>query len=287
MPTETTTIQDALDMARFTAAQRARESKRERPLVRDPYADLLAGERGAALLDYYADMLGNGRAIGLRSAVYDEVLVKTIKREKIDTVINLAAGFDTRPYRLTLLPSELRWIEADLPEVLAYKRERLSDVQPICHLERVELDVTDAEALGNRLSESCASASNALVLTEGLLIYLREEQVRQLASALQAQQQIGWWLAELVSPLMLQSQGEQWNTKVADRAHMRFAPAAGTAFFSEYGWQVAEFRPAVAEAIRLKLPMPRKWLMRLFLLLGAAKNQRSNGFVLFRRAEEG
>jgi methyltransferase (TIGR00027 family) len=285
MPAETT-IQDALDMACFTAAQRALESKRERPLVRDPYAELLAGERGAALLDFYVAILGDARAIALRSAVYDEMLVQSITREKIDTVINLAAGFDTRPYRLTL-PPELRWIEADLPEVLAYKSERLSDAQPVCRLERVELDVSDATALDNSLAEICSNARNVLVLTEGLLIYLHEEQVRQLASALQAHQQIGWWLAELVSPLMLQNQAEQWNAKVADCARVRFAPGDGTAFFSEYGWQVAEFRPAVAEAIRLKLPMRQKWLIRLLLLLGVNKNQRSNGFVLFKRAPAG
>lgn len=282
MPVETT-IQDVLDMARFTAAQRALESKHEHPLVRDPYADLLSGERGAALLDFYSGVLGGTRGIALRSAVYDELLTQTIAQEKIDAVINLAAGFDTRPYRLTL-PADLRWIEADLPEVLAYKSEQLSDAQPICHLERVPLDITDGAALGSVLTEICSSARNVLTLTEGLLIYLHEEQVRQLAAELQAHQPIGWWLAELVSPLALQQQAQQWNEKVADCARVRFAPDDGSTFFSAYGWQVAEFRPAVAEALRLKLPMRRRWLMRLLLLLGVTKNQRSDGFVLFKRA---
>lgn len=278
MPVETT-IQDVLDMARFTAAQRALESKREQPLVSDPYADLLAGERGAALLDFYSAVLGGTRGIALRSAVYDELLVQTIAREKIDTVINLAAGFDTRPYRLTL-PPELHWIEADLPEVLAYKSERLIDAQPICHLERVPLDITDVAALGDMLTAVCSSAGNVLILTEGLLIYLREEQVRLLASELRAHQSIGWWLAEIVSPLSLQRQAQQWNAKVADCAQVRFAPQEGSAFFSAYGWQVAEFRPVVAEAIRLNLPMRQKWLMRLLILLGVTRNQRSDGFML-------
>ena len=35
---------------------------------------------------------------------------------------NLAAGLDTRPYRMDLPPS-LRWIEVDLPDILDYKED--------------------------------------------------------------------------------------------------------------------------------------------------------------------
>jgi len=35
-------------------------------------------------------------------------------------VLNLAAGLDTRPYRLNL-PPDFAWVEADLPELLAEK----------------------------------------------------------------------------------------------------------------------------------------------------------------------
>jgi O-methyltransferase involved in polyketide biosynthesis len=42
-----------------------------------------------------------------------------------DMVVNLAAGLDARPYRLTL-PSQLQWIEVDLPDLLAYKTEQLA-----------------------------------------------------------------------------------------------------------------------------------------------------------------
>ena len=62
-----------------------------------------------------------------RTCVYDELIMKLVEEEKIDTVINLAAGLDTRPYRLSL-PSSLRWIEIDLPQVLAYKAEKLAEV---------------------------------------------------------------------------------------------------------------------------------------------------------------
>jgi len=54
-------------------------------------------------------------------------------------VVNLAAGLDTRPYRMAL-PSGLQWIEIDLPELLAYKAETLAGETLACRLERVALD---------------------------------------------------------------------------------------------------------------------------------------------------
>jgi O-methyltransferase involved in polyketide biosynthesis len=36
-------------------------------------------------------------------------------------VLNLAAGLDTRPYRLNL-PSDFAWVEADLPQLLKEKQ---------------------------------------------------------------------------------------------------------------------------------------------------------------------
>jgi O-methyltransferase involved in polyketide biosynthesis len=38
-------------------------------------------------------------------------------------MVNLCAGLDARPYRMTL-PSPLQWIEVDLPDLLAYKTEQ-------------------------------------------------------------------------------------------------------------------------------------------------------------------
>jgi O-methyltransferase involved in polyketide biosynthesis len=53
-------------------------------------------------------------------------------------VVNLAAGLDTRPYRMAL-PSGLQWIEVDLPDLLVYKAEALAAETPVCTLQRVAL----------------------------------------------------------------------------------------------------------------------------------------------------
>ena len=44
-------------------------------------------------------------------------------------VVNLAAGLDTRPYRMDLSSSRL-WVEVDLPDLLDYKEEVLKGESP-------------------------------------------------------------------------------------------------------------------------------------------------------------
>ncbi|MBO0779823.1 MAG: class I SAM-dependent methyltransferase [Ktedonobacteraceae bacterium] len=278
-----TMIENTLDMARFIAFQRALESDHPQSLVQDPLARLLAGTRGEELVHAYMHDAREVRAIGLRTHLYDELIMRLLAEEQLDTIINLAAGLDTRPYRLSLPPS-LRWVEVDLPEVLSYKTEKLQDAQANCQLERFPLDILDAEARRSFLSEICTQTQKALVITEGLLIYLSEEQVESLAADLHALDNIGWWLAELVTPLSLQSQGGKWNQAVPEFAHLRFAPPNGCAFFSEHGWEVAEFYPIMAEALRQNLPLRHKWLLRLLVRINGRNTTHTDGFVLFKHA---
>lgn len=54
----------------------------------------------------------------IRTVAIDRLIVMAIENG-VDTVINLGAGLDTRPYRMKL-PSLLRWIEVDFPHMIDY-----------------------------------------------------------------------------------------------------------------------------------------------------------------------
>src|SRR5256885_9231682 len=105
-------IENISDTARWVAAFRAGETERPDALFHDPFARRLAGERGYEL----ARKLRGGQMVALamavRTRVIDEMLTEAIAAGA-DTVVNLAAGLDTRPYRMEL-PRALKWIEADL-----------------------------------------------------------------------------------------------------------------------------------------------------------------------------
>jgi len=97
--------------------------------------------------------------------------------------INLGAGLDARPYRMQL-PAFLQWVEVDLPEIIAYKEAILANEEPRCRLERICLDLSDAEARRTLLAELDRRAKKIVVMSEGLLIYLSTEEVGSLAKDL-------------------------------------------------------------------------------------------------------
>ena len=117
-----------------------------------------------------------------RTKIIDDAIAEAIAHG-CDRVLNLAAGLDTRPYRLDL-PPDFQWIEADLPQLLAEKAELLADQTPRCQLTRSAVDLADPAARDAFFDEALDGATNALVLTEGLLMYLEDRDVTALSEAL-------------------------------------------------------------------------------------------------------
>ena len=97
-------------------------------------------------------------------------LIRELVKQGADMAVNLAAGLDTGPYRMRL-PASLNWIEVDSPEILDYKEELLKRAMPAGSLERGRLDFSHAEIRCSLFGGLAGRAANALVITEGLLIY--------------------------------------------------------------------------------------------------------------------
>ena len=280
-------IRNVSDTALWVAIYRAMESERPDAIFNDPYARRLGGERGEAIV---SSMKG-GEAFAwpmiVRTAVMDEVLLRCIE-QGATTVLNLAAGLDTRPFRLPL-PASLRWFHVDLPPMIDYVRERLEGAKPRCILEYIAADLTDA----TQRREAFAKAGGrgpVLVIAEGLLIYLTPEQVAGLADELHAFPDMRWWLIDLASPDLLKRLAKQWGGNLASaNADFRFAPAEGTAFFAPHGWRESEFRSTWEESLRLDRHMRfARFFNLLSKLAPKAKREagrRMSGIVLFERTE--
>src|SRR5881296_1660044 len=138
------------------------ESERSDALFRDPYARRLAGQRGADILATMPKARTWAWPMVVRTAVLDVLILRAIARDGVGTVLNLAAGLDTRPYRLPLAPS-LRWIEVDFPDVIAYKQAQLAGERPVCTLEHVGADLTDAAHQRALFAQIGAAARRVLV----------------------------------------------------------------------------------------------------------------------------
>jgi methyltransferase (TIGR00027 family) len=270
------------------ALYRAMESERPDALFRDPYARRLAGARGERIVDTMAKGRAWAWPMIVRTAVMDELILRAIERDGVSTVLNLAAGLDTRPYRLPLTRA-LRWIEADFPDVIAYKQEQLKGEQPAATLEQVGIDLTAVERRRALFRQIGAAARQVLVVSEGLLIYLTPDHVAALADDLRAVPSFRWWLIDLATPRLLKMMDKNWGRAVAaGNAPFQFAPAEGTRFFEPHGWQEAEFRSTWEEANRLnRADVPFAWLWRVLSRLSSAKRReamrRFSGIALLRQ----
>jgi methyltransferase (TIGR00027 family) len=283
----TTPLTHVSDTALWVAMYRAMESERPDAIFRDPFARKLAGPRGEEILN----AMPQGRRFAwpmiVRTAVMDEMILHAIQRRGVDTVLNLAAGLDARPYRLALPPT-LKWVDADLPDMLSYKQEKLAGERPVCALEYTKTDLTDAAARRALFQRLGAGARQVLLITEGLLIYLTPEQVASLAQDLHQPPSFKWWLMDLAHPRLLKMAEKTWGqTLRAGNAPFIFAPAESTAFFRPHGWEEAEFRSTFEESIRLNRTFRGarfwRWLARFYPKKKQEEMRRFSGIVLLER----
>ena len=283
MPDTQPTIRNISDTACWAALYRARETERPDALFKDPFARRLAGARGEAIAATMPFSDKNSWSWMARTYLFDHFIAEQV-RNGADMVINLAAGLDARPYRMSL-PASLQWIEIDLPEILAYKEGILRAEQPRCALERIALDLGDVSvrrAIFQQLSER---AQNVLLLSEGFIIYLSREEVAALAQDLAAVDSFKSWIIDLASPGLLELLQKHMNKQLSEGGSpLKFGPPEGPDFFAPFGWQPADVRSLLKAAAKLKrVPFVMRLLSMLPASNGAQGKRPWGGVCLLQR----
>ena len=168
---------------------RAMESRRPDRLFDDPYAGaFLAAVPGMFDAQARAAAAEPGRrSFGvvlavhtvLRTRFYDDHLLAAAG-DGIRQVVLLAAGLDTRAYRLPW-PDGTRLYELDLPEMLAFKHEILAGTDAVARGDRraVPVDLRE-EWSGPLAAAGFDPAAPTAWLVEGLLIYLSADEADRL-----------------------------------------------------------------------------------------------------------
>jgi methyltransferase (TIGR00027 family) len=199
----------------------------------------------------------------IRTFLFDRFIAERVAGGA-DMVVNLAAGLDARPYRMAL-PSSLLWVEVDLPEILREKQLVLASERPSCALERVALDLSDGSGRRELFRRLGARAESAVIVTEGLLIYLSESGVASLAEDLAAQRTFRHWILDIASPALLRMISRQVGPALERaRAPLRFAPNTGPNFFAPHGWRSVGAHSTLRTAARERRVGP---LLRLLARL--------------------
>jgi O-methyltransferase involved in polyketide biosynthesis len=188
----------------------------------------------------------------------------------IATVLSVGCGLDTRPWRLDLSP-DLRWIEIDFADVLGYKDRLMSGERAGCCRERLTVDLNDAAQ--RRAIYEAAGSSSALMITEGLLLYLPAATVDVLAAEVSTRSGITLWISDITTTAFSKVLGGGADTMQPIR-HVQASDAlkgeqilellrrhgwttsAMRSYISDVGFVLERVRRAMGGATAPQLPYP-------------------------------
>lgn len=277
-------IQHISDTALWVAVYRAWESDRPDAIFRDPLAHRLAGVRGEQIAAKMGFSKKNSWPFIARTWAFDDFISQQI-RQGADTVINLAAGLDSRPYRMNLPPS-LKWIEVDLAAMIDYKEEILAGEKPGCSVERFRVDLAVAGARRQLFEEIGRKAGKTLIVTEGLIVYLSPAEVDALARDLANISAFRTWAIDLASPGLLRRLKQTLGPHLRQSgAELQFAPPEGPDYFERHGWKTVKVYSMLHTAARLRrLPFPMRLLAFFPESNGRQGSRPWGGVCLYERA---
>jgi methyltransferase (TIGR00027 family) len=276
-------IRDVADTALWMASLRAVESGRDDAVFADRLAALLAGDRGPAIARRMPPASVVGWGLVVRTSAIDRLVVDAVEGG-VDTVINLGAGMDTRPYRLPL-PSRLRWVEWDLPVLMDQKNRQLREHQAVCRVERVGADLRDAPLRRKLLLERTSGAASVLVIAEGVIPYFSNADVAELAGDLLAVPSVSGWILDYDNAGK-RKEPRRWANNLK-RAPFLFAADDWFAFFAGIGWQARRTITSAEESERIRRPYPNVFPSGLLMRVLPAEVRRrvlsASGAVLLGR----
>lgn len=178
------------ETALLTLKSRIIESEKQTPLLSDPKGKEILSKLETLLPAEVVERVLKRKFsptltsyIALRARKYDAYTREFLK-EKNGLVLSLGCGFDTRFWRIG--DAELKYVEVDLPEVIALKKQLLG-TDPGYHM--IGCSVLDPCWISDVVS---MQTENVLFLAEGLFMYLPENDIiaviKKLASTFQNSQ---------------------------------------------------------------------------------------------------
>ncbi len=194
-----------------------------------------------------------------RHRAIDLLLERAIENHGIRQVVEIASGLSARGWRFSTRYDDVTYVEADLPEMVARKREALDRIDGRSPRHRVvELDAlkdSGPDSLPSVASQLDANQGLAII-TEGLLGYLPTDDVaaiwRRCATILSGFS-AGRYISDVhlssLQTLEVRAFRVLLSAFVRGRVHLHFRdPGEVVDALSEAGFSEADVRPAFAVA---------------------------------------
>lgn len=258
-----TTLTDVSETALLTLRARAVEAERADPVLHDPAAGRLFDDLTARLEPEVGRRITRRihspaftRYVALRARYFDGCVREFRHRFSDALVVSLGCGFDTRYFRISDEP--WRYIEIDLPEVVALKRAALGEgaAWPM-----VGCSVLEA---GWREAIAAVQTAHVLFLAEGLLMYLPRPAVAGLFNHLAARFSRSVFLFEVAHARYTRG---FWKAALAFKMAFELGAAAPFLFGVREAEEVTAFGPDIRIAaewsclddLRLPPELARLW----------------------------
>ena len=192
-----TMLQTVYARARESAAWGAVHDKKAEELIQQLDYDFSLAEKDTSMRS----------GVIARTIVLDRLTSAWLAGNPGAVVVNIACGLDTRCYRMT---GYAHWYNLDLPETMAVRERLLPETGAVSQIAMSAMD-----DWGGQIAE-CGTP--ALVIIEGLTMYLTETDVQQIFSQISRRFEQATVLVEVMNPTV----AKRFKEKSIEGSHAKF-----------------------------------------------------------------
>jgi len=243
--------------AYYCCGVRSLDARRAHPLCGDTLAErFMDTPQAQAVFQRFAGLHRPNVSNAARHRLIDDLLRERLRDRPDLPVVLPGAGFDTRAFRL----AGGRWLELDHPAVMALKEAKLPVAEAPNPLQRVPIDF-GTEALEDKLAP-WAGTRGAVVVMEGVSMYLEPAQWRSTAQALQRLLPGHTLLCDLIDARFVRRYSQPLRQAIRDLGGAFAEPHEDpVAFVSSLGYRWREARSIVGRAADLGAVRVPRWLL--------------------------
>ncbi len=153
-------------------------------------------------------------------------------------------------------------------------------------LERIPLDLADRSKRRALFTDLGAQAKKVLVITEGVIPYLSQEQVNSLGEDIYSQERFQYWITEYFSPEIYVYLKQRGLSEKMKNAPFRFYPQDWFGFFEKLHWKRRNVRYLAEESYKLGRSVPMPWWSRVLSLFASKKRtvyMRFTGYMVWHK----
>lgn len=199
---------------------RADDARQAHPVCGDTYAERFVDDTIRRDLAPLLSLAPPAASNVARHRIIDDLVREHLAAHPNARIVLLGAGFDTRAFRI----AGGRWFELDDPPLLAFKEQRLPAAQATSPLTRIPV-AFDREP-PDRFLAPLGGDDEALVILEGVSMYLSDRALGDLAGALARLLPRATLVCDLMSPAFARTFSRTLRRRLANMGAL-FGAQAG------------------------------------------------------------